>query len=114
MIKEKLKEAIKTKKPVIIKAFTQGIDKNSNVICKFNFLLVCKGWGFFGHRKKIRNDSELFQLKKMNLKLIKRYLKKPKSTIKYKKKEKIHLKLNAIEKFSSKNFRNISYTAFIN
>ena len=37
MIKKKLKEAIETKKPVIIKAFTQGIDKNSKVICEFNF-----------------------------------------------------------------------------
>ena len=37
MIKEKLKEAIETKKSVVIKASTQGIDKNSNIICEFNF-----------------------------------------------------------------------------
>jgi hypothetical protein len=37
MVKEKLKEAIETKKPVLIKASTQGIDKNSNIICEFNF-----------------------------------------------------------------------------
>jgi hypothetical protein len=37
MVKEKLKEAIETKKPVVIKASTQGIDKNSNIICEFNF-----------------------------------------------------------------------------
>ena len=37
MVKEKLKEAIETKKPVVIKTSTQGIDENSNVICQFNF-----------------------------------------------------------------------------
>jgi len=37
MVKEKLMEAIETKKPVLIKASTQGIDKNSNIICEFNF-----------------------------------------------------------------------------
>ena len=37
MVKEKLKEATETKKPVVIKASTQGIDKNSNIICEFNF-----------------------------------------------------------------------------
>lgn len=37
MVKEKLKEAIETKKPVVIKASTQGIDENSNVTCQFNF-----------------------------------------------------------------------------
>ena len=37
MVKEKLNEAIETKKPVVIKASTQGIDKNSNIICEFNF-----------------------------------------------------------------------------
>ena len=37
MIKKKLREAIKTKKPVVIKASAKGIDENSNVICKFNF-----------------------------------------------------------------------------
>ena len=37
MIKDKLKEAKKTKKPVVIKASTQGIDERSNLICQFNF-----------------------------------------------------------------------------
>ena len=37
MVKEKLKEAIETKKSVVIKASTQGIDENSNLICQFNF-----------------------------------------------------------------------------
>ena len=37
MVKEKLKEATEKKKPVIIKASTQGIDKNSNIICEFKF-----------------------------------------------------------------------------
>ena len=37
MVKEKLMEAIETKIPVIIKASSQGIDENSNVICEFNF-----------------------------------------------------------------------------
>ena len=37
MVKEKLMEAIETKIPVVIKASSQGIDENSNVICEFNF-----------------------------------------------------------------------------
>tara|TARA_B100000768_G_scaffold157601_1_gene155734 strand:- start:2856 stop:3347 length:492 start_codon:yes stop_codon:yes gene_type:complete len=37
MVNEKLKEAIKSKKPVVIKTSTKGTDENSNVICKFNF-----------------------------------------------------------------------------
>ena len=37
MVKEKLREAIETKKPVIIKTSSQGIDENSNMICEFNF-----------------------------------------------------------------------------
>ena len=37
VVKEKLKEAIETKKPVIIKASSQGIDENSNIICEFKF-----------------------------------------------------------------------------
>ena len=37
MVKEKLKEAIETKKPVIIKLSSQAVDKDSNEICNFSF-----------------------------------------------------------------------------
>ena len=37
MIKEKVNEAIKSKKAVIIEAFSVGIDKESQTICKFKF-----------------------------------------------------------------------------
>ena len=37
MVKKKLMEALETKTPVVIKASSQGIDENSNVICEFNF-----------------------------------------------------------------------------
>ena len=33
----KVKEAMETKKPVVIKASTKGIDERSNLICQFNF-----------------------------------------------------------------------------
>ena len=46
MVKEKLKEAIETKKPVVIKASTQGIDKNSNIICEFKFTWSVKAREF--------------------------------------------------------------------
>jgi hypothetical protein len=36
-VKDKLDKAIETKKPVIIKVYSKGIDNNSNVICEFNF-----------------------------------------------------------------------------
>ena len=37
LVKDKLDKAIETKKPVIIKVYSKGIDNNSNVICEFNF-----------------------------------------------------------------------------
>jgi hypothetical protein len=37
MVKKKLMEALEIKTPVVIKASSQGIDENSNVICEFNF-----------------------------------------------------------------------------
>ena len=37
LVKDKLDKAIATKKPVIIKVYSKGIDNNSNVICEFNF-----------------------------------------------------------------------------
>jgi len=47
MVKEKLKKAIKTKEPVVIKASTQGIDENSNVICNFNFTWSVKARDYY-------------------------------------------------------------------
>ena len=37
LVKDQLDKAIETKKPVIIKVYSKGIDNNSNVICEFNF-----------------------------------------------------------------------------
>ena len=46
MVKEKLRQAIETKKPIVIKASTQGIDKNSNIICEFKFTWSVKAREF--------------------------------------------------------------------